>query len=80
MTEMIARVARAICCPGGCLMQDSANCMWKDYTRHADAVFAALDDPTKAMVNAAPNLSEVDFYPTDVYRPMIAAARDVNRS
>lgn len=31
--------------------------------------------PTEAMVNAAPNLRDVDLYPTDVWRPMVEASR-----
>jgi hypothetical protein len=40
----------------------------------ARAAIEAMRHPTEAMVKAAPNLRDVDFYPSDVWQAMIDGA------
>jgi predicted ester cyclase len=44
------------------------------FYRSARAALEAMREPSEAMVSAAPDLRDVDFYPTDVWRAMIEAA------
>ena len=72
MSEMVERVARAIISSASSYAGYEANSDYWDSL--ARAAIEAMREPTEAMVNAAPDLRGVDFYPTDVWRAMIEAA------
>lgn len=80
MSEMVERVARAICCPHGCRNVDTqyAVCQAGTYRADARAAIEAMREPTEAMVNACVEYAGAyDVQHTearDNYRAMIAVA------
>ena len=74
MSEMTERVARAL---SGADEPDGIEWYGQNpryWTSLARAAIEAMREPSEAMINAAPDLRDVDFYPTDVWRAMVEAA------
>ena len=52
MSEMLDRIAKAICCPDGCRAKIAADCGSYIYCQEAAAVLKAMPEPTKPMLDA----------------------------
>lgn len=79
MSEMIERVARAICRAGICGPRDHLNEQedrnWRKFELEARAAIAAMREPTEAMITAADVEVHSDFLPPHMtWERMIDAA------
>jgi hypothetical protein len=75
MTQMIERVARAICASGVCIDPDSYDVdrYWRRWIPEARAAISAMREPTEAMKRAADRLPDV-MSVGDEWRAMIDEA------
>jgi hypothetical protein len=75
MTQIIERVARAICASGACVEQGSyyVDRYWHIWIPEARAAISAMSEPTEAMKRAADRLPDV-MSVGDEWRAMIDEA------